>query len=333
MDDTVISFNPHEFNVRVPSYTYPQIINFKMNGKLYPRQQNSIIGDPVEYYYNPEDTNFKEVENLLKNIFVTPASLQKFRDILGEIVYPQINSNHENIKINMINFVNLGNKTQSKKSKKLICQLINLIINDKKITHINDVIEKHTIIDKTFWAKLRYYYRRRRQGFQAVRPEKTYETIIDYRIKKTYILYENTQLTSTRFISTTDIEGLDYEKLFNSYVRHIQPKKIINEKNVQKYFRLPTILCFTNQQPMPRTYKLKNKTVFMTVECCAQKNCNKELNINIINLRDQLQNWIIQGIIQRIKRNETENIGFINAVLGKEEKYVEEPKFHFMTPR
>lgn len=156
-----ISLNPHEFNVRTPSG--PCIINMRLSGKLMIRGYNTIAGNPGEYFFDPKLTKFTAIEYWLRKIFPTPHCLQKFRDILGEIMYPLVNKRleGENSSFNVINFIVTSSQTKSIMTQKCLRELI-------KIMMPTAVTDGGTSMDRV----RRRYVRRRHGGIPVQRVER-----------------------------------------------------------------------------------------------------------------------------------------------------------------
>ena len=349
-DDDVVALNPHEFNVRIP-WRGPCIINMGMNGKVYPRTIDNIVYNYGEYYYDPTQTNFKPVEVWLQKLFPT-SSLQKFRDIVGEIVYPLINPQHAKNKSILVNFIITSNATQKQEImiQKAIIDIIELMFPSGTFLDFYNITDSKTPLYE-MWRlrrqRRRYYWRQRvrimrrnRNGILPPLPPLPKIELpppsVDYKFKQSYVSFELQNFTNTRFITIDNnlAKKVKYDEFFKAYITQIHPKKTVKEiystKTVTKPLKLPVFMCFTKQTPIDYTTlgKMKSAITVLTVECAP---ITEFITKNSNEMRNIFQNWIIQGIIDRTKRHYREDIGFINAILGEEEvSKVPEQKMYFM---
>lgn len=347
-----IALNPHEFNVRTPSGAY--IINFGLDGKLYPRSKETIVNNPMEYYYDPT-TDIRKFEPLiywLKQLFPTAASIQKIREILGELMYPQINKNNMKKKITIVNFISGGAK-----NCKIVQTLFNLL---RTVTGTSDVDSFQRVTNsltsddvirlqmrrhrRSAWIRYMRGGRRNRSVLRVRKPNvETVPANVKYMLNHKYVEEEKNNLAKMRFIHLQPcfVDRVKYDEFFKEYLHTIRPKKTIKEyygnKVVQKQMRLPSFVCVTGKQPMSFNGlgKMRQLANVMTVECNPSAEFNtRSFNRDVDDFKNMLQNWVIHGILERLQRINREYIGFIEAVLEKnvENEVENEPRLYFMQP-
>jgi hypothetical protein len=334
MTKEMISINPHEINVMSPN-GQKFILNFKLD-KLYQRGYANIVNFQGDHYYDPNSVNFMELEYWLKKIF-PGSSLNKLRNILGEIVYP---SNSSQLVINFI---------VHSKSKRLINTIINLlkkIPESKKIDGLTDITESGMIRQRQI-VMLSKPRRTRWGGLKRHKIIRTLVPVVKYDLKEWYVLNEKNNIANQRFVYIKP--EFNNNNLFSSYefirtyLSKIRPKKNINEmfgasptKVIKKKMVLPSLIIFSNNVPLDfnNLGKLKSIYKIMTIECKTANDFNaNEFNKHMCTdkFTKLLHNWIIHGIFHRLKRAQGESIGFIDAILEKPEKAEpSEHKLYFM---
>ena len=331
-----ISVNPHEINVMTPNG--PCILNFKLNGKLYQRGYNNIINFQGDHYYDPNQKNFMVLEYWLQKIF-PGSSLNKLRNVMGEIIYPSDSSSNSSQLI--VNFI----IQSSNKNSSLINTIVNLF---KKLPEGNKIygLDKITASGMVIHRQKVTLAKPRPTQWGGIWRHKVIRTIVPvvkYDLKEWYILNEKNNIANKRFVYVKpELNNIfSSHEFIRKYLSQVKPKKNINEmyganpiKVIKKKMVLPSLIIFSKNEPLDFNCLGKLRSVYkvMTIECKHSDDFNsKEFNKNIDKFAKLLHNWVIHGILHRLERAHHESIGFIDAILGKPEKVEpSEPKLYFM---
>lgn len=332
-----VSVNPHEINVMTPNG--PCILNFKLNGKLYQRGYNNIVNFQDDHYYDPNWKNFMGLEYWLQKIF-PGSSLNKLRNIMGEIIYPSDSSNSSQLIVNFI--IQSSNKNKNSSLINTIVNLLKKLPEGNKIYGLDDIttsgmIRHRQVVTLAKPRRTRWGGMRRHMVVRKMVP------VVKYDLREWYVLNEKNNFANKRFVYVQPELNTFFssQEFIRTYLSKIRPKKNINEmyganpiKIIKKKMILPSLILFSKNEPLDfnRIGKLRSIYKVMTIECKPADDFNsKEFDKNIDEFTKLLHNWIIHGILNRLERAHHESIGFIDAILGKPEKVEpSEPKLYFM---
>lgn len=350
-----ISQTPNEIYIKTPNGER-KILDITNPDNIKSRSYENIVLKPGEYSFLPNGLHesFDDLEYLLKMI-IPEGSLEKFREILGALMFPM---NDKPVVLNFIlpggNCRDPGSTTRKDliKRLKLIFELLQFgMQNFIDFTETGGTYSVQ--VTKNKWHRRLMIHRKKIFGWDIKYIFKNWYCVdeLNNNTNQRLVMLSNDKyrgcIHKRRLLNKCSEDGLArqfrYDTFIEEYIRQIKPKPVF------KYFgvspirvvkcnaMLPTIVSFTHDTPLATLKKFKVFTFQLKI---ANNYFKKKFFDGIRILSDKLHRWVLNGIILKRRKSARENIGFIKSILAdppgnKADSLVEEiqpPRMYFISP-